>query len=78
VLRRALQIDGIFAWYFVLSAATHAGVGEDRTAFQSLLQAFWISPLHVGAAVVRKPGMFGWVAPSLLRLPSARSLKASA
>ena len=73
MLRRALQIDGIFAWYFLVSGAAHAAAGEERTALQSLVRALTISPLHVGAAVVRKPGMFGWVAPALVRLPGKAS-----
>ena len=78
VLRRALQIDGIFAWYFLLSGAAHAAAGDERAALQSLFRALWISPLHVGAAVVRKPASFGWVAPTLVRLPAALSARASA
>ena len=78
VLRRALQIDGIFAWYFVLSAAAHAGAGNAPTAFRSLIRALSISPLHVGWAMVRRPALFGWVAPTLLRLPVALAPKASA
>jgi hypothetical protein len=62
----------------LLSGAAHAAVGEERTALRSLFRALWISPLHVGAAVVRRPGMFGWVAPTLLRLPVAPPAKASA
>ena len=78
IVRRALQIDGIFAWYFVQSGAVHAAAGEERTALRSLIRALRISPLHVGAAVVRKPGMFGWVAPALARLPVALSARATA
>ena len=48
--------------------------GEERTALQSLVRALWISPLHVGAALVRRPGMFGWVAPALVRLRSFQSV----
>jgi hypothetical protein len=38
---------------------------------RSLVRALWISPLHVGAAVMRKPRMFGWAALALARLPGA-------
>jgi glycosyltransferase involved in cell wall biosynthesis len=78
VLRRALQIDGIFAWYFLLSGAAHAAAGNERAAMLSLFRALWISPLHVGAAVVRRPASFGWVAPTLARLPAALSARATA
>jgi glycosyltransferase involved in cell wall biosynthesis len=78
VVRRALQIDGIFAWYFVQSGAAHAAAGDPRTALRSLVRALRISPLHVGAAVVRRPGMFGWVGPALARLPGALSTRATA
>ena len=39
IVRRALQIDGIFAWYFVQSGAAHAAAGEERTALRSLIRA---------------------------------------
>ncbi len=78
VFRRALQIDGVFAWYFLLSGAEHAAAGRERTALQSLFRALWVSPLHVGWAAVRRPAMFRWVAPTLLRLPAALSARTSA
>lgn len=78
VLRRARQIDGIFAWYFLLSGAAHAAGGDEWAALRSLFRALRISPLHVGAAVVRKPGLFGWVAPALVRLSGALSARANA
>jgi len=67
VLRRALQIDGIFAGYFLLSGAAHAGAGDDRAALRSLALAFRISPLHVGWAALRKRALLRWVLPALLR-----------
>ena len=75
IVRRALQIDGIFAGYFMMSGAAHAEAGNGPTALQSLLRAFWISPLHVGWAALRRPASFRWVAPTLLGLPTALSPK---
>ena len=73
VLRRALQIDGIFAGYFLMSGAAHAAAGEQRDALRSLIRALWISPLHVGWAALRQPASLGWVPSTLLRLLVALS-----
>ena len=73
VIRRALQIDGIFAGYFLQSGAVHAAAGNQSTALQALIQAVCISPLHVAWAAVKRPARVRWVVPALLRLPGGSS-----
>ena len=71
VLRAALRYDGVYAGYFVQSAATHAAAGDRAAARRSLGFAVRISPLHVAAAVARRPSSLRWIARTLLG-PSAR------
>lgn len=73
VLRRALQIDGIFAGYFLMSGAAHAAAGDWTAARRSLVRALWISPLHVGWAALRRPASLRWMLPTLLQRPAAPS-----
>jgi glycosyltransferase involved in cell wall biosynthesis len=70
VIRRALQIDGIFAGYFLQSGAAHAAAGDRSGARQSLVRALRISPLHVAWAAVRRPATMRWAVPALLNGPT--------
>jgi hypothetical protein len=55
VARARLRYDGIYAGYFLQSAAAHLEVGEHRAAWRSLVQSARISPLHGGWALVARP-----------------------
>ena len=63
IVRRAIQVDGIFAGYFLKSAEVHAAAGNRPGAWRSLQRALRISPVHVVWAVVREPSLFRWLVP---------------
>jgi hypothetical protein len=69
VLRAAVRYDGVYAGYFVRSAATHAAAGDRAAARRSLGLAVRISPLHVAAAVLRRPSSLRWIAWTLAGRP---------
>jgi glycosyltransferase involved in cell wall biosynthesis len=67
VWRAALRYDGVYAGYFVRSAAMHAASGDRAMARRSLVLAARISPLHVLVSVVRAPASLRWINWTLLR-----------
>jgi glycosyltransferase involved in cell wall biosynthesis len=66
LVRTSLRFDGVYAGYFTRSGAAHAAAGERVVARRSLLRALAISPLHVAAAVVRRPSSIRWMGWALL------------
>ena len=62
VLRAALRYAGVYAGYFIQSAASHAAAGNRPMARRSLVLAAQISPLHVVVSVLRRPASIRWIA----------------
>lgn len=62
VLRAAVRYDGVYAGYFLQSAAAHAAADDRAAARRSLSLAARISPLHLFALVARRPSSLRWIA----------------
>jgi hypothetical protein len=66
VLQMAKSYEGRYSGYFLVSATIHAEAGDRAAARQSLLRALAISPLHVAAAIARRPSSIRWMGRALL------------